>query len=377
MKKGSVKDEGDEMKKMDIVIADSDEQYLEHLARYFMEKAEQCEIYTFSSKVSLEKYMSVHKHIDILLLDYGMLGIELNHVDVSVKMVLLAGEAVPDEYVPIKKYQKTEDILKEVFLKYADQTGDLNAIKGNRKTKIIAFYSPIGGSGKTTLALNTASACARAGLHTFYLNMERIDSASSILPSTAGSYSDIFLALKSKGADVGVKIITCKGKEVHTGFDYISSPDSISEYGEISLQEWERLLDVFLNLEKYDVLLLDFGSEFYPDKAELLKKSDVIFVPILSDEFSINRMRLFLHEDELHQEYHSIVKKMKLIVNKADASGIDPALRNSGILQTCPLTTVITTSPVFMAQQNLLRSAEYVKSVFDPIVDCIKGEMHG
>lgn len=364
------------MEKMDIVIADSDEQYLEHLARYFMEKAEQCEIYTFSSKTSLEKYMSAHKHIDILLLDYELMGIDLSQADISVKMILLAGEAALDGYVSIKKYQKTEDILKEVFLKYADQTGDLNAIKGNRKTKIIAFYSPIGGSGKTTLALNTAAACAKAGLHTFYLNMERIDSSSSILPPTAGNYSDLFLALKSKGADVGVKIMTCRGKEAHTEFDYISSPDSISEYGEVSLPEWEKLLDMFLNLEEYDVLLMDFSSEFHPDKAELLKKSDVIFVPVLSDEFSINRMRIFLHEDELHQEYHSIIKKMKLIVNKADASGIDPAIRNSGILQNCPLAAVITTSPVFMAQKNLLRSAEYVKSVFAPIVDCIKGEIH-
>ncbi|MCI8512323.1 MAG: hypothetical protein HFE83_10080 [Lachnospiraceae bacterium] len=38
-----------------------------------------------------------------------------------------------------------------------------------------AFYSPAGGAGKTTLSLAMASAAAKAGMRTLYLNLEEID----------------------------------------------------------------------------------------------------------------------------------------------------------------------------------------------------------
>lgn len=364
------------MAKIEIILADSDEIYLEHVARYFMGKAEQCEVATFSSKQSLLRYLASQSSVDVLLIDQGLICEELKEYSISAKMMLTTADEKQEGYECVRKYQKTEDLLKEVLLKYAKMTGKLEAVKGKRRTKTVAFYSPVGGSGKTTLALHTAAACVAAGYQTFYLNLEKSDSTSSILGRTPGNMSEVFLSLKAKGTDAGVRILESRGEEPHTKFHYISAPDSISEYSEVTTEELDFLIKTLIDLNEYDVLILDFSSEFCQEKVDLLENCDVIFAPVQANEFSIQRMKTLYHEKTLHPNYNNMLKKMRLIDNKEDVSGVNPLLLGSGLLEKCPLAAVITMSPAYMDQQNLLRSAEFQRQVFEPLVACIQEELH-
>jgi len=365
------------MAKIEIVLADRDKIYLEHMARYFMEKAKQCEIATFSSKQSLLQFLSSHGPIDILLIEPGLICEELETFPIAAKIILTVAEEEYADYECVKKYQKTEDLLQEILLKYAKITGKLDAIKGKKRTKTVAFYSPIGGSGKTTLALYTAAACVAAGYQTFYLNLERVDSTTSILGKTNGTMSDVFLSLKTKGSDTGIRILESRGEEPYTKFHYICAPDSISEYSEVTKEEFEYLIKALVELNEYDVLILDFSSEFHQEKVDLLENCDVIFAPIQVDEFSIQRMKMLYHENTLHKKYNSLLSKIQLIDNKEDVSGVNPLLLRSGLLDECPLAAVITMSPAYMNQSNLLRSAEFQRQMFEPLVACIQGGNHG
>ena len=361
------------MAKIQMVIADEDEVFLEHLARYLMENAERCEISTFSSGKSLAGRLTQGGHIDILLTDREMMCEEADQADISVKILLSSDGSGVDGYETIKKYQKAENILKEALLKYAEATGNIESLRGGRRTKTAAFYSPSGGSGKTTLAIASAAACSAAGLHTFYLNMEKIDSSSLLFGKTPGTMSEVFLALKAKGGDAGMKILAARGEEPRTGIHYISSADSILEYTELTQEEMTGLISSVVNLNEYDVLIVDLASEFNQEKVNILSNCDRIFVPVVQDEFSVNRIKALLYEDTMHGEYSSILKKMRLLVNKADSSGLAPILQNSGILNQIPLTAVISMSPTLMNQSNLLRAAEVAGAVFRPIVSEIQG----
>ena len=62
-----------------------------------------------------------------------------------------------------KKYQKTQNLLNDILLKYAEKSGSAEAIRGKSNTRMIAFYSPAGGSGKTALSLGLASSMAAEG----------------------------------------------------------------------------------------------------------------------------------------------------------------------------------------------------------------------
>lgn len=360
------------MAKIQIVIADTDDIYVEHLARYLMENAEQCEVSTFSAKDSFLRYIC-SIHTDILLIDKGMLDSELNRADISVKILLSVDGSEENGYETVRKYQKTESILQEVLLKYAEATGNVDSLKGNRRTKIVAFYSPAGGSGKTTLALGTAAACAAAGMKAFYLNLEKIDSTALSLGRTAGNMSEVLLALKASGSDAGVKVMASRGQEPNTGFHYVSSADSILEYTELSGEEMIKLVEDIAGLDEYDVLIVDLASEFNREKSEILNKCNRIYVPVTEEESSVNKMQLLLHENTLHREYSGMMKKMRIISNKVTGMSGSPVLQSSGILNQIPMTAAISFSQTMCSIKNLLASAASMRNSFAPIVNEIRG----
>ena len=89
--------------------------------------------------------------------------------NVPVKIALSSGLGGAEGFESVKKYQKTENLLNEILLKYAELTGSAEAIKGSSHTRTAAFYSPAGGTGKSVLALGMAAAGARTGCKTLYL----------------------------------------------------------------------------------------------------------------------------------------------------------------------------------------------------------------
>lgn len=362
------------MEKIQMIIADTDKFYLEHLAGYFMEAARQCEIATFSEKTSLVKYLSVVRHTDILLADREMIGPELETADVGVKLCLAEDDSCTEGWENIKKYQKAKALLQEIMLKYAEATGKTESLKGNKRTRTVAFYSPAGGTGKTTLAIQTAAACEKAGLRTFYLNLEKTDSSSLIFERSPGSMSDIFLSLKTRGADTAVKVLASCKEDKSTGIHYISGPDSIMEYTELTQEEMKKLINSVEMLNEYDVLLLDLASEFHAEKAELLRQCDLIFVPVTVNAFGIRRLELLFHEDELHQEYHDVLKKMKLVFNKMDAAAAAMLQQRHEILKKLPVNSVIGRLPALVDPGKLLIAAESVEPVFRPLVKEIQGD---
>ena len=124
---------GENMTKIQVVIADTDDIYVEHLARYLMENAEQCEVSTFSTKDSFLRYID-NIHTDILLIDKGMIDPQLSRADIAVKILLSNDGNEENGYETVRKYQKTESILQEMLLKYAEATGNIDSLKGNRRT---------------------------------------------------------------------------------------------------------------------------------------------------------------------------------------------------------------------------------------------------
>ena len=91
------------MAKIQVVIADTDDIYVEHLARYLMENAEQCEVSTFSAKDSFLRYIC-STHTDILLIDRGMVDSELNRADIAVKILLSVDGSSESGYEAVRKW---------------------------------------------------------------------------------------------------------------------------------------------------------------------------------------------------------------------------------------------------------------------------------
>lgn len=360
------------MIKKTMILADHDKLYLKQLSNYFMEKAPQLELNLFTDETLLAEYLAQAQSVDILAVDeaFALLP-ELAQIRNSVKILLSASMSPVEGFEPVKKYQKTEALLNEILLKYAECTGCAEAITGSSHTRTAAFYSPAGGTGKTVLALGMAAACASTGMRAFYLNLEMVDSVKEIMGRTPGSLSDIFLALKTKGKNVGVKLAACTGMEPSAGFYYLTGVDSISEYGEISGTDIKGLLEIIKSLSEYDVLILDLDSGFSEKTGLMLEQADIIFVPALSDEGTVAKLKRFLDEMNLHDIYNPLIEKMRLVINRTERSGIGSELQESGILNRMQCSAVISESPLFSKKCDVLRSGNLLLQLFDPMIQSL------
>lgn len=361
------------MMKKTMILADKDEMYLNNLANYFMEKAPQLDLVTFTRSDKMAEYLSRGETADILAIDETMAK-EIVKAETSgtVRIVLSVSMSPINGYEVVRKYQKTENLLNEILLKYAEQTGTAEVIKGKSNTKVAAFYSPAGGSGKTTLALALATAAARAGMRTFYLNLEGIDSIRDILAPTSGSMSDVLLALKTKGMRADIKLAASAAKEPNGGFYYLSGVESISEYGEISGEEIGRLVEAVRGLAEHDLLILDMDAGFSVKTQKILENADVIFTPIISNSTSAAKVRRFLRESELHNMYSVLHSKMNLIVNQSSPKGVGEEIQTSGLMTQVPCSAVIAASPIFGRWNDMLRSGDMMLQVMQPLIQTIK-----
>lgn len=357
------------MVKKIMILADHDKLYLKQLSNYFMEKAPQLELNVFTDENRLLEYLLNHPLIDMIVVGDEWASLpEIIQIQNAVKIVLSATMSTVDGFEVIKKYQKTEALLNEILLKYAENTDSVEVITGKSHTRTAAFYSPAGGTGKTVLALGMASACARAGLRTLYLNLETIDSVKEVLAQTPGSLSDVFLAIKTKGMNVGIKLASCIGQEPAAGFYYLTGVDSISEYEEITGTDLAGLLEAVKSLAEYDVLILDMDSCFYEKTRIILEHADIIFVPTLSDEGSVSKLRRFLDEISLHDIYNSLFEIMRLVVNCAEQSEIGQELHKSGLLNRMQCSAVIANTPLFKKREVVLRSGDVLLQMMDPMI---------
>ena len=352
-----------------MVLADLDSEYLNHIAGYFMEHAPQLEQNLFTKSEKLRTYLERGEAADILVISEDMLDAVPSNLGEKTTKILLSSTMEPKEgYAVVKKYQKTQNLLNDILLKYAEKSGSAEAIRGKSNTRMIAFYSPAGGSGKTALSLGLASSMAAEGKKVFYLNLEAIDSVSEILPHTSGSLSDLILAVRSKGMDAGLKVAAYVGMEPEGRFFYISGLDSAAEYRELKGEDIQRLLKSIRDLAEYDEVIIDLSSGFSEIEEVALKEADVIYVPQVEGEAAVAKMRRFLRETEFQETWRVLAEKMKMIVNRTAASEIRSEFSNSGILAQISCVCVVAEAPLFSDMRQIIRSGNMLKSIMVPLM---------
>lgn len=355
--------------KKKMILADIDSDYLNHIAGYFMEHAPQLELNLFTKLEKLQGYLESGEIPDILVVSEEMLeAIPAKLSEKTIKILLSSSMTPWEGYALVKKYQKTQNLLNDILLQYAEKSGSTEAIRGKSHTRIAAFYSPAGGSGKTVLSLALAASMAAEGRKVFYLNLEAIDSVSEVFSQTSGSLSDLFLAVRSKGMDAGLKLAACAGVEADGGFSYVSGLESAAEYGELNEGDIQGLLRAVRELAEYDEVVVDLSSGFSEIEVMALKEADVIYVPQLSGETAIAKTKRFLAEAEYQEIWHMLAGKMKLIANRTPASGINSELAVSGMLERIPCVCAVAEASLFLNLRQVLRSGSHLSQIMAPLM---------
>lgn len=190
----------------------------------------------------------------------------------------------------------------------------------NKKSKMILFYSPQGGSGKTTLAVNTAIFSAMAGYKTLLVDMSIYGNViSSLKIQQKGMYGltsvitlldlDKGLMDSSKFNEV-VKNSICQNVQVNN-LDVLISANPVKMEA-MSDNYIKKIMEVAINLN-YKTIIIDTSSELNEKNFTLLEMADYVVIPVVQDISCGWKMVLF---KEILEKYIMNSEKLGLIINQ-------------------------------------------------------------
>lgn len=322
------------MKSIRVVVADSDAEYLRQLSRYVLQADFNLELYSFVKVESLQHFLLDNESgkPDILAVSEEMRS---DCVDaVPCIKILLSDGAVSEtcgDYVCVEKYQKLSGVVNEMLIAYGRASGVAVKASGQtRKTKIVGVYSPVGGSGKSTIAVMLAYQLGLRQKKVFFQNYERIGSMQELLSSEAKiGLSDIMVAVHGKETGIGLLLQSKMYTSAEWHFSYINPPDSALDLDELNGDEQCSILEEMAAVGIFDSVVVDFPSEFSAVTLKLLQLCDWIIVPLLADGIGVGKVKRMFDELRLHEELAGLKDRMIFIGNKMTPQSRDYLQRTS------------------------------------------------
>ena len=274
-----------------LVICDKEFRYANRLAKN-IEMREELAVKLYVC-TELKHVMSLAKErkIHLLIIDdiYSYeerKSILANHIFVLSKNQV---NDIGEEEVAIRKYQCADSIIQEIFETYMEKTKE-NMIRPMRNgaPKILAVYSPIHRTGKTTFAIALGQEYAKQK-KTLYINQEEYAGFDDALDEGL-NLGDLLYYIKQGHGNLGIRLQSAIKKK--KDLDIISPIPISLDLKEISEQEWRMLLEQIVENSAYEYIILDVG-ESVQGIFQLLELCDRIYMPIQKDEISQRKIRRY------------------------------------------------------------------------------------
>lgn len=304
-----------------LAILENDQSYLNRIVSAFNTKyADKFEIYSFTDPtIALGTLDS--SRIDVFVasdsfdIDVSALpnrcgfAYFVNAVDVN----------AVNEQRAICKFQKADLIYKQILSIYSEKVGGVAGLRSEDDcAKIVAFSSPCGGVGTSSVAAAFAVRLAKQGKKALYLNIERYGS-SDVFFSGEGQFdmSDIIFSLKSKKTNLAMKFESCV-KQDHTGAYFYSQAKYALDMMELGKEEITRLISELRLTGAYDYIVVDMDFSLSKDTLDVFRTmSNIVMV---GDGSDISNMKIFRAYNALNaleqNKDNSLLNKLMLVYNK-------------------------------------------------------------
>ncbi|MBS6397756.1 MAG: hypothetical protein KH452_11520 [Clostridiales bacterium] len=294
------------MKSTRLWIADSDASYMEAFREYVNLKKS----HLFQVRMCTEKEQLVRaaagEEIEILLISAERYEVckELIRREC---VILLSDGSLPRElgmYPAVYKYQSVENILREIMYYYSEQDAEEEYLTGIHKdNRVIGVYTPAGGIGKNVFALTLGQILA-ANQNVLYLNLEECCGFTELLGKSHWNLSDLIYFLRQKNTTPFLYRLNSMVQKLDR-MDYIPTCASYTDFRQVTVEEWQRLLDLIRTQSSYDSVILDLGNAA-GHELDLLRKCDGIYVPAGRDIISQTKINQW-------QKYIQILDGMDIL----------------------------------------------------------------
>lgn len=227
------------------------------------------QIYAFASEERFQDYMTRHS-VQLILVDKELAE---KVKETSAKVIYLVEDHSGDE--GICRYQSAREIARQILRSYG-QMEDAGLFSERGQMEIYGIYTPASHPDQIVYAL--ALAKKLAGNHRLlYLNLHQFSGFEQLFHTFyKQDLMDILYFLGDGREELLSKLaeVVCS----YEGVDYIPPPFLPGDLGQVTLKEWQNLLE---NLESgggYDRILIDMGDGI-PCFLELLDNCREIYLP--------------------------------------------------------------------------------------------------
>lgn len=310
-----------------IAIADENTEYINRLINV-LERYENLDLSAYTDTDALENAIRTKK-IDILLFGSSIISSYMLENREFIPVILWEDEGANQEFLQyrkIYKYQSISKIYQQILEIYAEISGDSGEMPGHRKVTTIAFYSPIGGAGKTTIALAAATKYALQGKRTIYLNLENIASDDCYLPRTEGHGISEIAASLEENINHSLKIQSLLQTKRENLF-YLNHFDSPNDFAELSEDEEKKLIEIIQRTGLFDVLVIDMQTVVDEKAMAVFELADRVVLVEKPDEIAEKKLCCFYGQTHIINEYgRKMVRVMNFYSGHEKNRSVDIAL---------------------------------------------------
>jgi len=280
--------------KIKLAILERDTSYLGKIVSVFnMKYGEKFEIYSFTDKDVALATLNQAK-IDVLLADDGF-EIDAAALPNRCGLAYLVESSDIDSVRgqrAIFKFQKAELIYKQILGVYAEKANDIGGVNfGGDGCKMFIFSSPGGGTGNSTMAAACALHFAKVGKKTLYLNLEKFGGADIFFDAQGqADMSDVIYAIKSKKANLTLKLESCVRQDAQGVYFYAQSQIAL-DMMELGTEDILALVKELQMTGSYDYIILDMDFAADKNALSIFRKSHAVILVGDGSDLSNNKIQ--------------------------------------------------------------------------------------
>lgn len=325
--------------KIKLAILEKDKSYLSRIVAAFGARySDKLEIYSFTDyEVALSCLNDAKIDVFIAADSFDVEVEKLPRRCGFAYFVDFAGIETVNNQIAICKFQKADLIYKQILSIYSENAGNVSGLKLNDEAcRVVAFTSPSGGTGSSTMAAACAMRYAAQGKKVLYLNLEKFGSADCFFKAEGQfDMSDVIFALKSKKTNLSLKLESCVRQD-HCGVYFFAPAKLALDMLELGAEEINRLLSELEVTGSYNCIVLDLDFALSKDMLSIYRQAHGIAVVGDGSDISNAKIaRAFAALSTMEQKQDApLHSRMSLIYNKfsnksSKAMG-DIGLRNIG-----------------------------------------------
>lgn len=282
------------MSKPTIILADTDANYISSLELKFIDVLdERINLEIITDEKYFDEYFSTPRTAEIVALSDDLYTEELRKHNIANLCILVEHtESSGTEDLELKsiyKYSSLKEIYNEII--GMSSNPDLRGSSTSTETQVVMVYSPIGGSGKTSVAIGL-STCLAANKRVLYVDAEEINTFAVLLEGAESLSSGCYSEFREDNNQIYLNL---KPQIRTERFSYLPPfKGSLSSSG-ISMASIIKFIECAKASKDYDYIVVDVDSTYSEDKAMLMSIANKVFMIAMQDRVSAHKMNMLLH----------------------------------------------------------------------------------